>query len=64
MKKSILLSLAMAAAMMPSGQTFEVRPTMPELGYRPTTKKHTAKRKAKKQGVTKSHKERNKKGRP
>ena len=64
MKKSVLLGLVMAAAMMPSGQTFEARPTTPELGYRPTTKKHTAKRKVKKQGETKSHKERNKKGRP
>jgi hypothetical protein len=73
MRKSVLLGLAMSMAMMPAGQTVEVRSTLPELGYWPTQNKHLAKRAKRKaakikarscQPSEKQHKDRNKKGRP
>lgn len=73
MRKSVLLGLAMSMAMIPAGQTFEIRPTMPEFGYRPTPNKHLNKRAKQKAARLKAesckpsekqHKDRNKKGRP
>jgi hypothetical protein len=73
MKKSLLLGIAMAAAMMPAGQTFVLNPRDTD-GYSPAlgrkkNKPNYAWRCASRRLVNKpkqnrAHKERNKKGRP